>query len=287
MKSAKKIFIAGLLGVFTPFFSYGSSSSTRSESESPSFSLPENGNHFSAGENGISYTGEKGSWLTLEVGGTELYSSYLSPLVYRGWSVATQGVWRRPMRFDRRWEMEFRGKLELGRGGSPAGNSGMWETQGRFSWGMERIWETGRWRLGIGGSVGVTGGVLYLSRNSNNPAAAIAEGNISLTGRAEYRLSLCGRPLILFERVAIPSASILFSPEYGETYYEIWLGNRRGLVNAGWWGNNFGIDNLLGAEWKLGERWLVVGWRSELESSWVHSINTRLWRNAAVIGIRF
>ncbi len=36
--------------------------------------------------------------------------------------------------------------------------------------------------------------------------------------------------LLLRDEISIPSLSVFFCPEYGETYYEIYLGNHKGLA---------------------------------------------------------
>lgn len=76
-----------------------------------------------------------------------------------------------------------------------------------------------------------------------------------------------------------------FSPEYGETYYEIYLGNHAGLAHCGWWGNHFRIDNLLAADISLGTVALRVGYHLDFSSGKVHDIVTRHTTHSLVIGL--
>lgn len=123
---------------------------------------------------------------TLEVGRRHSLCTYLSPLVYHGVDFAVEGEWSKKMPFDPRWEMQFRGGIEFADTRSPARNSSTLGFEANFSWGMERVWQLpDSWSVSAGGAVGIDGGVLYLRRNSNNPANALAR--IGLDLRASVR----------------------------------------------------------------------------------------------------
>lgn len=225
---------------------------------------------------------------TLEIGGRHSYSSYLSPLVYHGPDFTINGSWRKKMPFDPRWDMEFKGGVDFSDSRNPAGNASMLLLQANFSWGMERMFQLpADFRLGVGAQAECEGGVIYLRRNSNNPANALARIGIDATLSVSRPCRLGRLSITPFEQFALPTVGAFFCPEYGETYYEIYLGNRRGLVHCGWWGNNFGLDNLLGAELNFGRRSIVLGWRCRLQTVFANNIDTQLWNNSAVIGISF
>lgn len=228
------------------------------------------------------------SELMVEVGRSHLLSTYLSPLVYNGPSLALEARWGKAMPFDSsRWRMEFRFSAE----GSPARNHArnaiMLQGLLRFSWGMERVWSPAGGTLGAGASVSAEAGGLWLTRNGNNPVAANCACDLNLTLSLARPFTLAGKRLVAFNRFTLPSLGLFFSPAYGETYYEISLGNHAGLIHGGWWGNRFGLDNILGLEMPLGRRSLLMGWRCRLSSSWVNSINTQTWRHSASVGIIF
>lgn len=225
---------------------------------------------------------------TFEVGRRHALSTYLSPLVYTGPDFAFEGSWRKVMPFNSRWEMEFRGNLDFSPSKSPARNSTMDLLQAGFSWGMEYVWSLpDTWRIGTGGSVGMVGGALYLNRNGNNPVEALASAGINATLSVRRVCRLGCLRLTPFCNFTLPLAGAFFCPEYGESYYEIYLGNRKGLAHAGWWGNNFGLDNLLGAELHFGRRSLVLGWRYTLSTLHVNNLDTQMWRHAGVVGLAF
>lgn len=233
------------------------------------------------------------STYTLEVGGGHALSTYLSPIAYVGPDYGLEGRWRKRMPFDpHRWEMEFRGGVGIMFGHNPSHNANLYNLRMNLSWGMERMWRFsdvagGKWNLGGGGAAALRFGTLWLPRNGNNPVALRASAGLDLTVSAVREWTLAGHRFAVADRCQLPTFSIFFSPEYGETYYEIYLGNRKGLAHSGWWGNKFGINNLLSAEMQFGKRSLLVGWRLEIDTDHVNNLDTQLWRNAAVVGLTF
>ena len=115
-----------------------------------------------------------------------------------------------------------------------------------------------RWHFTLGGMFDLFGGALYLMRNSNNPVTPLAYAGIDLTASASFRFRFGRLPVVVRDVVRIPSAGAFFSPQYGETMYEIYLGNRKDLVHFGWWGNSFGIDNMLAFDLMFGRKFLAA-----------------------------
>lgn len=72
-----------------------------------------------------------------------------------------------------------------------------------------------------GPMIDLNGGVIYNERNSNNPAQAKAYGNIAASAMAVYKFRIKEYPLALRYQANLPLMGMMFSPEYGESYYEI------------------------------------------------------------------
>lgn len=72
-----------------------------------------------------------------------------------------------------------------------------------------------------GPMIDLNGGVIYNERNSNNPAQAKAYGNIAASAMAVYKFRIKEYPLTLRYQANLPLMGVMFSPEYGESYYEI------------------------------------------------------------------
>lgn len=223
----------------------------------------------------------------VELGGARDLSTYLSPLYYKGFDIALSGSWSKAFNVrPESWLMRFEGGVNFSDMMNPAKTARMYSMQARFNWGM--LWRchpANRWQVAVGPMLNVYGGALYLMRNSNNPVSVIASAGIDIAAMGSFRFNIGSLPVILSDELRIPTLSAFFNPEYGETYYEIYLGNHRGLAHCGWWGNAFGIDNLLSLKLDFGRTAMQVGYRVDFRSFWSDGLNTHLLRNAFVIGV--
>ena len=224
---------------------------------------------------------------TLEFGGAQLTDTYLSPLRYSGWSASLQYERMQAMKFSpERWIMQLRTGLTVDRTENPAENATMWNANLRLEWGMMHRWELPcKLTLAAGGSTGIDLGCLYSSRNGNNPASAKAAWTVNLTAMAVCNMTLGKLPITLRYQPTIPLTGIFFSPDYGELYYEIYLGDDSGLVHPAWWGNYFRMENLLTADLHFGNTCFRIGYRGNILSTKVNNLNTRIITNSVVLGI--
>lgn len=224
---------------------------------------------------------------SLEWGSTTIVDTYLSPLKYNGQSLSLSGSWLKAMRQNpQRLIMSFDASIHASQALSPAKNSRLYEMGIGFSWSMLYRWRPiAGLQLAAGGSTMLDIGAIYLARNSNNPVSAQASIDIAVAGMASYSFKIGRLPICISDRLSLPIASAFFSPDYGETYYEIYLGNRSDLVHYGWWGNHFRFNNLLSADISLGNVALRIGYRMNIKSSFVNNINTHINSHALVFGL--
>lgn len=224
---------------------------------------------------------------TFEVGSAHLADTYISPLEYDGWSAAFRYERMQAMKFDPdRWIMRLSASVEVDRTQNPARNAVMWMGSIDASWGMLRRWRL-PWSLTLaaGGSTGVNLGCLYNDRNGNNPASAKAAWTVNATAMAAWNVTLGRLPVTLRYQPTVPLTGVFFSPDYGELYYEIYLGDDSGLAHCAWWGNYFAMENLLTADLRFGGTSLRLGYRNYILSTKVNYITTRVVTHAFVIGL--
>lgn len=224
---------------------------------------------------------------TVEAGAASIVNTYLSPLKYSGWSTALSYERMQAMRANpENLVMRLASSLTLNRTDNPARNASMWRLAESFSWGMTRRWALPYGlTLAAGGSTSLDIGAVYSTRNGNNPVSPEAAWTVNLTGMAVWNGRIGRLPVNVRYQPTIPVAGIFFSPEYGELFYEISLGDRDGLVHPAWWGNYFRMENLLTADLRLGATFLRVGFRSNVISTKVNNLTTRIITTQAVIGI--
>lgn len=78
-----------------------------------------------------------------------------------------------------------------------------------------------RLKILFGPMIDVNAGVIYNQRNSNNPAQAKAYASLGASAMAIYKFHIGHCPVTLRYQANLPLMGIMFSPEYGESYYEI------------------------------------------------------------------
>ncbi|MDE5989482.1 MAG: DUF3316 domain-containing protein [Duncaniella sp.] len=224
---------------------------------------------------------------TAEWGAAKLTDTYLTPLRYEGWHAGLDYQRYQAMKFDpQAWTMRLHFNLSIDKTDSPARNASMWDIMLSADWGMMRKFRpVGGLTLAAGGSTGIELGCLYNPRNGNNPASAKAAWTVNLTGFASYPTRILRLPVTFTYQPTLPVTGVFFSPDYGELYYEIWLGDRSGLAHWAWWGNYFKLDNQLSADLHFGATNLRVGYHGSIFSSKVNHLVTNRFTHALTVGI--
>lgn len=223
----------------------------------------------------------------LEGGSSHLLDTYLSPLKYTGWNVAFSYERRQAMKFSPAlWRQQLNLRIEASGAHNPAGNATLYYGNISAAWSMARRWQL---PLGIraeaGGMAQFNVGGMYNRRNGNNPAALKTDLTLGVIGAVSRGLRIGRLPVTLRWQSALPIVGALFSPEYDELYFEMYLGNRHGLVHCAWPGNFFRWDNLVTADIGLGNTALRLGFRSDIYSQKVNHITTRNFSYAFVLGV--
>lgn len=226
---------------------------------------------------------------TLEYGTARAADTYLTPLHYKGthWALGYERM--QAPRFDpRRWVTQLDARLQLDRTLNPARNAAMLGADINLaytaSWRLPRTLVPGL-TLAFGGGPSITAGALALMRNGNNPVSARGAVTLDARATAAYSCMPLRVPVTLRWQVSTPLTGVFFSPDYGQLYYEIWLGERAGLVRGAWWGNYFGLDNYVTADIRLSGTALRVGYRGTLVSTSTRGIVTRSLNHAVVLGV--
>lgn len=137
-----------------------------------------------------------------------------------------------------------------------------------------------------GGQAGARAGFIYNLRNSNNPATAKVDLNLSLSGIAAYTFKIRKYPVTIRYQMTLPFAGMFFSPAFGQSYYEMFeVGNLDGTIHFGSFHNQFHMGNLVTVDLPLGRGALRLGYRNTIYSTWQSHIDTQIYTNSFVIGV--
>ena len=140
-------------------------------------------------------------------------------------------------------------------------------------------------RLLLGPQLGTTIGGLYNTRNGNNPAQATAEVHLSASVAAVYRFRLWRQPLILRDQVDIPLLGAMFSPAYGQSYYELFsLGHRDHNVRFTSPFNAPSLRNQFTVDLPLRRCTLRVGYLADFRQSHVNDIRHHTYSHSFLLG---
>lgn len=222
-----------------------------------------------------------------EVGSSHLANTYLSPEKYTGQRYGLTYSRLQAMRGNlnrcvQGWDLG----LAFDRAKNRPGNSTMLGATLEGAWRMMRRRQLpSGFQTGIGGYAGAEFGILYLSRNSNNPAQALAAICVGPEAFVQWSAKLRKLPFVLRWQVSSPLLGVFFCQDYGELYYEIQLGNRSDLVHFAWPASRRAVRSLLSLDLNFGHSTLRLGYRFDALSAKANNITTRIISHCAVIGV--
>lgn len=212
--------------------------------------------------------------------------TYLTPLRYNGWNISVG--YEHSLKFKSRplmWVLDVETRFDNTR--NRARNSTMLGAQFMARWALMWLRNFGtRYELGVGGSTTLDAGALYLRRNGNNPVAANASFTIDVTAQFAVNFNLGRVPAVASYRAVLPVAGVMFTPDYGQLYYEIYMGDTKGLFGPAVWGRYFRLDQMLALDLEIGPHSLRVGYSPDIVSTQVNGIVSRRIDHNFVIGIK-
>lgn len=232
----------------------------------------------------------------LIIGTANSLDTYLSPLTYRGTELrfTSQVVHNRK---ERNWTHTLTHGLRLARE-SMRTNDGV-RLEGGYdlscSWQRKIVNRTvgywGRLMVTAGAGVDATVGFRYNAQNSNNPAQAEAAVCFTPAMAADWRFFLVSpksgrrRTLGLRYEAAVPLVGMMFSPAFGQSYYEIFSrGNYDHNLCTIWVGNAPSLRQRLLFNFKLLKRHFFIGYEGDYRQARVNDIKYHRYTNAAVLG---
>lgn len=221
------------------------------------------------------------------IGGTNVLDTYLSNEHFTGLGFSFLSTIER-QRTGQRWSTLMEHEANLSTVSDRRDDRSELEGAYNFYWGKLYTWQLmdNRLTLQVGGVANASLGFIYNMSNGNNPAQARAHLNVMPTGVASYRFTLFKKQLLARYELNLPLVGIQFSPNYGQSYYEIF--NRGNydhnivpttFVSAPEWRNVLTLDAQLARRITL-----RIGYLGNIQQSKVNNLRQHIWTHRFLIG---
>ena len=230
---------------------------------------------------------ERVSMVMIDAGYASVHDSYLTPITYDGMDLGLSFEAIRPCAADK-WLWQLNVGADYNYVENNARNNDLHKLMGDLTFDMQRCWRgvgDRRLDLSVGPMTQLRAGIIYDEVNSNNPVSVRAHWNVGATAMAAWNTRLGRKPVTLRYQAQLPVVGVFFAPEYDESYYEIYLGNRKNLAHLGWWGNRLDMSHFLCADLRLGKTVLRIGYRARLEHWNVNHLKVHDVTHSAVLGL--
>lgn len=221
------------------------------------------------------------------IGHSNILDTYLSPQEYKG--------------IDFRTSRETMRMTNIGKGNVSVQNF----LQADFSFGKNKVdnnntlagmvnWNYGlhyqfqlsdNFKLLAGGLGDTNLGFIYNLRNSNNPASLRAYINLDASAMAIWHFHIKKKAFVLRYQLNTPILGVMFSPEMGESYYEIFsLGHYSGTIKLTSLHNQPSLRQFLSLDIPIGQQQIRLTYLGDLQQSHVNNIKTHYYSNVFMVG---
>lgn len=210
------------------------------------------------------------------VGSSNQLDTYLSPMEYTGTQLTFLTSRERMTRMAG-GHIAFQSMLQgaFSRTSNPANTGRDWGGHLAYDAGWHYQWHVlPHLMLKAGGLVGADVGLLYNERNGNNPAQGRASMDVSASAGGSYQFRIGKFPMQLRYQADLPVLGVLFSPQFGQSYYELSLGHTDHNVCCSHFGNALNFRQLLTLDLEFKRASLRLGYMNDVRQSHVNHIKT-------------
>lgn len=221
------------------------------------------------------------------IGYTNVYDTYLSPQEYKGIELR---ISRESLRMtnwlDGRISRQTFFQGNVGYTHNRADNNNTVSSLLNWNYALHYNFPvTDNLKLLAGAAGELNGGFVYNMRNGNNPAQARAYINLAASGMALWKLRIKNYPITLRYQLNLPVMGLMFSPHYGQSYYEIFsLGHTGGIVNFTSLHNHPSLRQMLTADLPVGRAKMRLAYVWDAQQANVQSIKMHTYSHVFMIG---
>ena len=221
------------------------------------------------------------------VGYANVFDTYLSPQEYKGIDFR---ISRESMRMTK-WmngnvSLQSFFQADIGYTHNRVDNNNMFSGLANWNYGLHYNFPiTPNFKLLAGGLIDLNGGFAYSLRNGNNPAQARAYINLDASGMAIWDLRIKNYPISLRYQINLPFMGVMFSPNYGQSYYEIFtLGNWNGVIKCTSLHNQPSLRQMLTVDFPVGRAKMRLAYLWDAQQSKVNDIKTHTYSHVFMVG---
>jgi len=221
------------------------------------------------------------------VGSSHILDTYITQEKFSGLGFTYLNIREREKPI-KKWNNIIEHELNFSSTEDRSGDAHALEGNYNLYWGRYRNWKLvgDRLQLQAGGLANVNLGFLYDMTSSNNPAQARASLNIMPSGIATYHFPLFRRQFSLRYELNLPLFGVMFSPNYGQSYYEIFsLGNYDHNIVPTTFVSSPSFRQVLTIDWHINSRWSIrAGYLGNYQQAEVNNLKQHIYTHRFLIG---
>lgn len=221
------------------------------------------------------------------VGSTNVFDTYLSPQEYRGVDFRiTRETMRMTKLLDGNVSVQSFFQANLGYTHNRADNNNTFSGLVNWNYGLHYQFRlTNNFKLLAGALADINAGFVYNLRNTNNPASARAYINLDASTMAIWHLKIKNYPFVLRYQANLPVVGVMFSPEKGQSYYEIFtLGNSSDVIQFTSLHNQPSLRQMFSIDLPIRYSKLRISYIADLQQSHVNNIKTHTYSHVFMVG---
>ena len=220
------------------------------------------------------------------VGPTELYDTYLSQEHFNGTGVTFLAT-SQSLKPEARWTTLVEHQAHFATASDRSDDSNELSADYTFFIGRLRSFAVLPSLTVEAGAMAVGNlGFIYNTSNGNNPAQARLSLNVMPTATATWRFRLFHRQMALRYETQLPLVGVMFSPNYGQSYYEIFTrGNYDHNIVPTTFVSAPNMRHQIMADINLGPlTTLRLGYLGDLQQAKVNNLKSHIYSNHFMIG---
>jgi hypothetical protein len=221
------------------------------------------------------------------IGGNLLKDSYLSEGTYGGFGFRFMNE-RMKLVNKPRYNMSKQQILSVDLSSTMNGaqNANFLSAFVNYSYGMHyRFLPDPYFKILLGGNIHGLLGTVYSTRNGNNPMTLHADVDLNLSALAIYEFRIKHHPLALRYQIETPVVGVLFSPDYYQSYYEIFsLGNTSEIIKLASFHNKRVLRNYLTLDFPLGGWTVRAGYFGNIYITNINKLERTIISNNFMLG---